>query len=252
VLINLLSNAIKYNRSGGLVTVRCTQSAEQRVRVSIEDTGAGLSASQLAQLFQPFNRLGKEYGSEPGTGIGLVICKRLVEQMGGVIGADSTTGVGSCFWFELDAAPPPVADRVVPKHTVLYIENDAGRLPHIEKSLERLPSACVLRASDIQAGIRMARSARPHVIVIGVRASDPDGVRAMQMLARDPSTTHIPVIAVCAQAVPCHDEPGLSAGYFRFLTQPLQSDALSDALERAFQRNQAIGHSATATETPRC
>ena len=252
VLINLLSNAIKYNRSAGLVTVRCTRSAEQRVRVSVEDTGAGLSAAQLAQLFQPFNRLGEEYGSEPGTGIGLVICKRLIEQMGGLIGVDSTTGIGSCFWFELDAAPPPVADRVVPKHTVLYIDDDAGRLPHIENSIDQLPSACVLRARDIQAGIRMARSARPDVILIGVHSSDPSGIRAMQLLARDPSTTHIPVIALCAQAASGHADLGLAAGYFRFLTQPLQSDALLDALERAFQRSQAAGHSAAAMENPRC
>ena len=98
----------------------------------------------------------------------------------------------------------------------------------------------------------MARSARPDVILIGVHSSDPSGIRAMQLLARDPSTTHIPVIALCAQAASGHADLGLAAGYFRFLTQPLQSDALLDALERAFQRSQAAGHSAAAMENPRC
>ena len=104
VLINLLTNAIKYNRVGGRVDVRCTSAPGQPVRVSVDDTGQGLTPAQLGQLFDPFNRLGQELGAESGTGIGLVICKRLVELMGGRIGADSTAGVGSCFWFELDRA----------------------------------------------------------------------------------------------------------------------------------------------------
>jgi signal transduction histidine kinase len=104
VLINLLTNAIKYNCVGGRVDVRCTATAGQLVRVSVEDTGPGLTPVQLDQLFDPFNRLGQELGAQPGTGIGLVICKRLVELMGGRIGVDSTAGVGSCFWFELEAA----------------------------------------------------------------------------------------------------------------------------------------------------
>lgn len=104
VLINLLTNAIKYNRVGGRVDVRCTGAPGQAVRVSVQDTGQGLTPTQLDQLFDPFNRLGQELGAQPGTGIGLVICKRLVELMGGRIGVDSTPGVGSCFWFELEPA----------------------------------------------------------------------------------------------------------------------------------------------------
>ena len=104
VLVNLLSNAIKYNRSGGQVDVRCQRLPAQRVRVSVRDTGPGLSAEQLAQLFEPFNRLGQEEGPVQGTGIGLVVSKQLVELMGGCIGAESSPGVGSLFWFELNAA----------------------------------------------------------------------------------------------------------------------------------------------------
>jgi signal transduction histidine kinase/CheY-like chemotaxis protein len=104
VLINLLTNAIKYNRPGGRVDVRCTAPAGQPVRISVDDTGQGLAPSQLDHLFDPFNRLGQERGSEPGTGIGLVICRRLVEQMGGRLGVDSEFGVGSHFWFELESA----------------------------------------------------------------------------------------------------------------------------------------------------
>jgi signal transduction histidine kinase len=105
VLLNLLSNAIKYNRNGGRIDVRCSATLERAVRVSVQDTGQGLSAGQLAQLFEPFNRLGQESGTTAGTGVGLVISKRLVELMGGRIGVESTVGVGSTFWFELQAAP---------------------------------------------------------------------------------------------------------------------------------------------------
>jgi signal transduction histidine kinase len=104
ILLNLLTNAIKYNSSGGRIDVRCTATAGSLVRVSVEDTGLGLSAVQQAQLFEPFNRLGQEAGT--GTGVGLVISKRLVEMMGGHMGVQSTVGVGSCFWFELEAALP--------------------------------------------------------------------------------------------------------------------------------------------------
>ena len=112
VLINLLFNAIKYNKPGGTVVVECTLSPPDSIRISVRDTGAGLAPEQLAQLFQPFNRLGKEASAEEGTGIGLVVTKRLVELMGGVIGVESTVGVGSVFWIELSlTAAPQLAVR---------------------------------------------------------------------------------------------------------------------------------------------
>ena len=101
VLINLLFNAIKYNAPGGSVAVECDLHPPNAIRIGVRDTGQGLAPEEFAQLFQPFNRLGKESGSEEGTGIGLVVTKRLIELMGGTIGAESTVGVGSVFWFEL-------------------------------------------------------------------------------------------------------------------------------------------------------
>jgi len=101
ILINLLSNAIKYNKPGGKVTVDYTRLGAERIRIRVEDTGAGLASDKLSQLFQPFSRLGQEVGVEEGAGIGLALCKRLVEQMGGAIGVDSTVGRGSVFWIEL-------------------------------------------------------------------------------------------------------------------------------------------------------
>ena len=107
VFVNLLSNAIKYNKPYGSVTVNCALKSHQRIRVCIEDTGEGLSAEKIAQLFQPFNRLGKESSQEEGTGIGLVVSKRIVELMDGAIGVESTVGKGCKFWVELNLSDAP-------------------------------------------------------------------------------------------------------------------------------------------------
>ena len=118
-MINLLSNAVKYNKVGGTVRVDYTLS-QNTLRICVIDTGAGLIAEQLAQLFQPFNRLGRQANKEEGTGIGLTVCKRLVELMHGKIGVQSTLDVGSKFWIELDlmaettqalASPPPLKSK---------------------------------------------------------------------------------------------------------------------------------------------
>jgi signal transduction histidine kinase len=76
-------------------------------RINIRDTGLGLTQEQIDKLFQPFNRLGRETGSEEGTGIGLVVTKKLVEFMGGEIGLESSAAVGSTFWIDLPSAEPP-------------------------------------------------------------------------------------------------------------------------------------------------
>ncbi|MES2583090.1 MAG: PAS domain-containing sensor histidine kinase [Pseudomonadota bacterium] len=107
VLVHLLSNAIQYNRTGGTVEVSCSVQADQRIRVSVIDGGYGLSADKISHLFQPFNRLGRDSGSDEGTGVGLALSKRLVELMGGTISARSTIGVGSVFWIELAHAGTP-------------------------------------------------------------------------------------------------------------------------------------------------
>ncbi|MGK5081579.1 sensor histidine kinase, partial [Janthinobacterium sp. HLX7-2] len=104
VMLNLLSNAIKYNRLGGSIDVSCFMDGQAQVRIGVRDTGHGLTPKELASLFQPFNRLGQDRGKEVGTGVGLVVTKKLVESMGGIIGAESEVGCGSLFWFNMPVA----------------------------------------------------------------------------------------------------------------------------------------------------
>jgi PAS domain S-box-containing protein len=239
VLINLLSNAIKYNRVGGTVRVVCPplEDHAERVRICVEDTGDGLSAGKITQLFQPFNRLGQEANAEEGTGIGLVVCKRLVELMGGVIGVESTIGTGSVFWIELNltAAQTPHSKAVKPTsianrraggtgqlHTLLYVEDNPANLMLVEGIIERRSDIRLISARDGLQGIELARAAMPDAILMDINLPGISGIDALKALADDPTTAHIPIIALSANAIPRDIEKGLQAGFFRYLTKPIK------------------------------
>jgi signal transduction histidine kinase/CheY-like chemotaxis protein len=245
IIINLLSNAIKYNNEQGSVDVSCDQVSLGRIRVSIRDTGAGLSAGQLAQLFQAFNRLGQEAGGEEGTGIGLVVAKRLVELMGGVIGVESTVGLGSLFWFELSSVAEPhlvieVSGATVPaqtevtpgieQQTLLYVEDNPANLKLVEQIIARHPDLRLLTAVNGSSGIELARGSQPDVILMDINLPDINGLEALRILHADPLTAHIPVVALSANAMPRDIEKGLQAGFFRYITKPIKINEFMNAL----------------------
>jgi PAS domain S-box-containing protein len=250
VLINLLSNAIKYNQIRGTVVVACSASAAGRIRISVADTGTGLPAEKLAQLFQPFNRLGQEASAEEGTGIGLVVTKRLVELMGGVIGVESTIGVGSVFWIELIAAAAPqivagiaestpVAHAQVhndaPLRTLLYVEDNPANLKLVEQLIARRPDMRLLSAADGYTGIEIARAFQPEMILMDINLPGISGIEAMQILREDPTTAHIPVVALSANAIPRDIVKGLEAGFFRYLTKPIKVNEFLSTLDEALE-----------------
>ena len=250
ILINLLANAIKYNKVRGAVVVDYTVSAPGRIRINVKDTGAGLGPEKLAQLFQPFNRLGQEAGGEQGTGIGLVLTKRLVELMGGAIGVDSTVGAGSVFWIELitTAAPqlvaeggeaaadaPPLRPHGALPRTLLYVEDNPANLRLVEELIARRPDLDLLTAVTGTLGIELARASQPEMILMDIHLPDISGIEAMKILRDDPATAHIPIVALSANAMASDIKRGLHAGFFRYLTKPIKVDEFMNTVRMALE-----------------
>ena len=248
VLINLLSNAVKYNQSGGTVILDCDGSTPERTRINVRDTGAGLPPEKLAQLFQPFNRLGQERGAEQGTGIGLVMSKRLIDLMGGVLGVESRVGVGSVFWCELGTAAAPTLDPKLvdvpqapgaepafgaPVRTLLYVEDNPANLKLVEQLIARRPALRLLTAIDGNQGIQLARAHQPDVILMDINLPGISGIEAMKILREDPTTAHIPIVALSANAMPRDVAKGLVAGFFSYLTKPIKVAEFMAALDAA-------------------
>lgn len=259
VLLNLLSNAVKYNRDGGTVMVGAVPLPGQRLRITVQDTGIGMAPEQLQSLFQPFNRLGQEAGNREGTGIGLVVTRHLVELMGGELGVASTPGTGSLFWIDLHTAPPGEADApaatpdpaaaqpgpgdaagqagppdaATPGVTVLYVEDNPASLALIQAALASRPAIRLISAPNGQRGLELARSQQPDVILMDNNMPVLSGAAAQSMLRADPQTAHIPVIAVSANAMPNAVSKGLEAGFFRYLTKPVDLQALHEAIDSA-------------------
>jgi signal transduction histidine kinase/AmiR/NasT family two-component response regulator len=248
VLINLLFNAVKYNRPKGTVLVDVAAAGAGIVRISVRDTGMGLDAEQVGQLFQPFNRLGKKSDAEEGSGIGLVVSKRLVNLMGGTIGVESTPGEGSVFWVEFAAArapmsSPPAASDADPDNacseggaalrTVLYVEDNPANLELVSQLLARRSDLRMLSAPNAELGIECARARQPHVILMDINLPGMSGLEAMRVLHDDAATRHIPIIALSANAVPRDIERALSAGFFDYITKPIVVGKFMLALETA-------------------
>lgn len=248
ILINLLSNAIKYNKVNGSVTVECSLASFDRVRISVRDTGAGLTVEQLTLLFQPFNRLGQN-AKEEGTGIGLVVCKRLVGLMKGNIGVESIVGEGSTFWIELDQTnQKQIVDKLQPElqvqqqlqtdtqiYTLLYIEDNPANLMLVEDIIARRPDIRLLSANNARQGIKLARAALPDVILMDINLPGFSGYDAFNMLIDDPHTVHIPVVALSANAMSRDIEKGLETGFFRYLTKPIKVQEFMETIDLALK-----------------
>ena len=250
VIINLLSNAIKYNNEEGSVIVACADLANDRIRISFRDTGDGLDPEKLSQLFQPFNRLGQEAKGVAGTGIGLVVTKQLTELMEGRLGVESAIGVGSIFWVELrsTAAPDLIVEKAdlettfspqpkteKPKHTLLYIEDNPANMKLVEQLVALRSDIELFTAVNGTLGVELARSLQPDVILMDINLPGISGLEALQILREDPSTTHIPVVALSANAMLRDIELGLKAGFFRYLTKPIKVKEFMETLNVAFE-----------------
>jgi CheY-like chemotaxis protein len=204
-----------------------------------------LTPEELAQLFQPFNRLRQEAGDVEGTGIGLVVAKQLVELMGGEMGVESTVGTGSVFWFDLPAAEAPqLADEVAeaavppepqvpqdaPLRTLLYVEDNPANLKLVEQLIARRPDLRLLTAVNGRLGVEVAGTSQPEMILMDINLPDINGFEALKILRENPATAHIPVVALSANAMPRDIERGMQAGFFRYLTKPIKIMEFMDML----------------------
>jgi signal transduction histidine kinase/ActR/RegA family two-component response regulator len=262
VLLNLLSNSVKYNRDGGCINVQCRRVNAKRLRISVQDTGMGMTPHQLEHLFEVFNRLGQEHSGIVGTGIGLVMCKRLVELMDGQLGVESSHGKGSDFWIELplvssdayDSAIVPDHDfEAVPVvtgafsaslpngalgHTMLHVDDNPSNLELVAELLAQRPQHRLLSTTLGTLGIEIARAHLPAVILMDIDLPDINGIEVLKTLKADPVTKHIPVVALSANAMPHEIEGGLQAGFYRYVAKPIRVHEFFNSLDEALLLSQ--------------
>jgi len=242
VLLNLLSNAVKYNHLNGAINIDYRQVENNQLRISVSDSGPGLTQEQQSHLFKAFNRLGAEQSEIEGTGIGLVITKNIVELMGGSINLESEPGKGCIFWIELPKdiqqydeknifigdglmRSPTGTDREN-ENTVLYIEDNPANLRLVNQLLSHRANMHMWSAPEPLLGLELAAEHLPDLILLDINLPGMDGYEVLRLLRQQESTRDIPVIAISANAMPSDIEKGMQAGFNEYVTKPINVSAL--------------------------
>jgi len=247
ILTNLLSNAVKYNVDGGRIHIAARLAGADQIEVSVTDTGLGMAPEQMDQLFRPFNRLGRERTALPGTGIGLVISRRLAELMGGTIRVKSMPGEGSSFILRLPRAVDPDTVRssldafdAVPtqyhQRLVHYVEDNETNVEVMRGILAQRAQVQLEVSFTGLDGLAAMRANRPHLVLLDMHLPDISGLELLRHLKADPETASIPVIAVSADATAQQIDAALDAGAVRYLTKPVDVTELLAAVDDLLDR----------------
>lgn len=259
VLRNLVSNAFKFNRVGGEIRVNWFDDGESMM-ITVSDSGPGIPEALRHRVFGAFDRLGAESGDIPGTGIGLTICRQLVQMMGGHIDLKNNPDQGCTFWIRFPQAvmidgevtlqtsgtgDMPVdsdfpSTRVMEKQPpsipegkqVLYVEDNLTNQKLVQAVFQKQLGLEVTLALTAEEGLAIARERLPNLILMDLNLPGMDGYSALKALRADPATRHIPVMAVTAQSRPEDLEKGRAAGFDAYLTKPLK---LGNLIAQAMQ-----------------
>jgi PAS domain S-box-containing protein len=237
VLLNLFSNAVKYNRPDGTVTVNA-DAHDGRVRIIVTDSGYGIPKDQQDQLFEPFNRLGREAGDIPGNGIGLTLSKRLVTLMDGSLTFTSEEQHGTTFIVELpgqlhDPQQEPVVTQSnapettstyraeAPSRTVLYVEDNPSNTKLVTSILAKHDDITLLTADTGKRGLELAENHVPELILMDINLPDMTGFDVLQTIRKSSWGADVPVVAVTADAMDTQITAAGAAGFTDYVTKPL-------------------------------
>lgn len=250
ILLNLISNAVKYNRTGGSITVETKVMAAESpganmLRISISDTGPGISAEDISRLFVPFERIGAEKTSTEGTGLGLAVVQMLMEAMSGKTGVESVLGEGSTFWIELPIVDSQLREAMKSevkaifdlkmaqkKGTILYIEDNISNIELVQQILSgECPGVHLLTETFGKIALTRAKEVMPDLILLDLNLPDMHGSEVIRRLKEEETTSAIPVIIISADAMPAQQKRLLQLGAREYLTKPLDVRALLQVID---------------------
>lgn len=243
-ILNLLSNAIKYNQSNGSVIITASQE-DKHLRLSIIDTGQGISADNIKKLFKPFERLGAESTTVEGTGIGLALTQKLLELMHAKIGVESKQGNGSTFWIDIPLSHKPQVDSILHKvhHsnsststenscTILCIEDNPANLKLIQRLLAVKTYINLLTAHNAEIGFELAQAHKPDLILSDINLPGMSGLELLRKIKQDNTLKNIPVIAISANALRKDIDKGLQQGFVAYLTKPINIEEFHSTIDK--------------------